>query len=274
MGKTTLAMNIIYAAARDALRRMQAGEPAGWMVFFSFEMSSDQLGQKFLAMQSGISADNQSRGRIYDKVGKVHDFSVLVEAASAYDHLPIIIDDHATPTMPAIASRCRRIQRRLGLELVVVDYMQLMTSPYGRRQDNRVQEVSDISRGLHMLAHELKVPILALSQLNRQLEGRDDKRPQLADLRESGSIEQDAQVVMFCYRDDTIWNVLNPSSAITKAATVQRARTALAGINRARAQCLRSDRREESLGSGRCGRSPFRRPQRRFADLGRVADEG
>jgi replicative DNA helicase len=199
---TTLAMNICKAAARAELEKKRRGEPNGWVAFFSFEMGSHQIGQKFLAMESGISTDTQGRGKLFDRSGKARPFQDMIDAANAYGELPIVVDDHTMPIPQAIAARCRRIKRRHGLVLVGIDYLQLMQSGFGRHSDNRVQEVSEITRALHRLSQELGVPVLALSQLNRLLEAREDKRPQLSDLRESGSIEQDATVVMFAYRDE------------------------------------------------------------------------
>ena len=194
MGKTALATNIAFNAA---LAHKLAPENGGRVAFFSLEMSAEQLATRILAEQTGISSDRIRRGEI----SRDDDFSRLVIAAQDLQTLPMHIDDTPGLSVPAMRTRARRLKRRQGLGLIVVDYLQLMRSPAGLRSENRVQEVSEITRGLKAIAKELEVPVLALSQLSRAVEQRDDKRPQLADLRESGSIEQDADVVMFIFRE-------------------------------------------------------------------------
>jgi replicative DNA helicase len=164
--------------------------------FFSLEMSADQLATRILAEQSGISSENLRMGKISRA-----DFQNLARASRDLEALPLFIDDTPGLTIAALRTRARRLKRRHGVGLVVVDYLQLLqgTSKAG---ENRVQEISEISRGLKTLAKELHVPVIALSQLSRAVEQREDKRPQLSDLRESGSIEQDADMVWFVFRED------------------------------------------------------------------------
>jgi replicative DNA helicase len=194
MGKTALATNIAFNAAKAY---MESPENGGRVAFFSLEMSAEQLATRILAEQTGISSDRIRRGEI----SRDDDFTRLVVASQDLQKLPMHIDDTPGLSVPALRTRARRLKRRQGLGLIVVDYLQLMRSPAGLRSENRVQEVSEITRGLKAVAKELDVPVLALSQLSRAVEQRDDKRPQLADLRESGSIEQDADVVMFIFRE-------------------------------------------------------------------------
>ncbi len=201
MGKTALATNIAYNAA--STRRRETG-PDGTEVrtpevvaFFSLEMSAEQLATRIIAEQAHVRSDAMRRGEIRDA-----EFDRIFEASRHLHALPMFIDDTPALTIPALRTRARRLKRQQGLSLIVVDYLQLMQGPPGLRSENRVQEVSEITRGLKAIAKELDVPVLALSQLSRQTEQREDKRPQLADLRESGSIEQDADVVMFVYREE------------------------------------------------------------------------
>lgn len=201
MAKTSLATNIAYAAAERWLRDKQDGIPddknmGAKAAFFSLEMSADQLATRILAEQSGISSESLRMGRISH-----HDFDNLSAAAARLQSLPLFIDDTPALTIAALRTRARRLKRRHDIGLVVVDYLQLLQGS-SKSGDNRVQEISEISRGLKTLAKELNVPVLALSQLSRAVESRDDKRPQLADLRESGSIEQDADMVMFLFREE------------------------------------------------------------------------
>ncbi|MBW4330510.1 replicative DNA helicase [Stakelama sp. CBK3Z-3] len=203
MGKTSLATNIAYNAARRWMDDMAAGVPPEKSVgaktaFFSLEMSADQLATRILAEQSRISSENLRMG----KISKA-EFARLADAAADLNDLPLYIDDTAGLTISGLHTRVRRLKRKLGdeLGLVVVDYLQLLQGS-GRAQDNRVNEISEISRGLKTLAKDMNVPVMALSQLSRAVEQREDKRPQLSDLRESGSIEQDADIVMFVFRED------------------------------------------------------------------------
>jgi replicative DNA helicase len=194
MGKTAFAMNIAFNAARAFLEG-KTGE-GGKVAVFSLEMSAEQLALRLLAQETGIASDKMRRGAISQE-----DFPEFVRVAQELAELPLFIDETPALTMSVLRNRARRLHRREGLGLIVVDYLQLLST--GRRGgDNRVQELSEITRGLKTLAKELGVPVLAASQLSRAVEQRDDKRPILADLRESGSIEQDADVVMFIYREE------------------------------------------------------------------------
>jgi len=202
MGKTSLATNIAFAAAqrysRDIEDGIEAEKSAGAAVaFFSLEMSADQLATRILAEQSKISSENLRMGRISKQ-----EFRELARAAAELESLPLYIDDTPGLTIAALRARARRLKRQKGIGLVVVDYLQLLQGTGRNSNENRVNEISEISRGLKTLAKELNVPVLALSQLSRAVEQREDKRPQLSDLRESGSIEQDADMVLFVYRED------------------------------------------------------------------------
>ncbi len=202
MGKTALATNIAFACAQRALRDqedgIEPGKSAGAPVaFFSLEMSADQLATRILAEQSGISSENLRMGKISQQ-----EFRNLARAAGELSTLPLYIDDTPGLTIAALRARARRLKRQKGISMIVVDYLQLLQGSGKGGNDNRVQEISEISRGLKQLAKELDLPVLALSQLSRAVEQREDKRPQLSDLRESGSIEQDADMVWFVYRGD------------------------------------------------------------------------
>jgi len=191
MGKTALATNIAFHAAKNIEKK----EAKSTVAFFSLEMSSEQLSTRILSEQSRIRSNDIRRGKVSEK-----EFEQFIETSKNIVDLPLYIDETPAITISAISNRARRIKRLFGLELIVVDYIQLMRSG-DRKNENRVQEISEITQGLKALAKELDVPVLALSQLSRAVEQRDDKKPQLADLRESGSIEQDADVVMFVYRE-------------------------------------------------------------------------
>jgi replicative DNA helicase len=202
MGKTALATNIAYNAARKCRRvpgpngqpRTEEGAVVG---FFSLEMSADQLATRVLADIADVPSDKIRRGDLTSR-----DYEQIRDAAERLDALPVYIDDTGGISISQLAARARRQQRMHGLDLMVIDYLQLITpAPGGSRSDGRVQEVTMITKSLKALAKELQIPIIALSQLSRQVEMREDKRPQLSDLRESGSIEQDADVVMFIYRE-------------------------------------------------------------------------
>ena len=201
MGKTALATKIAYGAAKallDAARAIDpTAKPKGTVAIFSLEMSAEQLAIRLLSEQARVSGDRIRRGDISQK-----DFDRFVQVSREIGQLPMEIDDTPSITLSAMRTRCRRLKRTKGLELVVVDYLQLMRPSAGTRPENRVLEISQITQGLKAIAKELAVPVLALSQLSRQVESREDKRPQLSDLRESGSIEQDADSVMFVYRDE------------------------------------------------------------------------
>ena len=202
MGKTSLATNIAYHVARayraehrpDGTVQVLDG---GVVAFFSLEMSAEQLATRIIAEQASISSEKIRRGKISEE-----EFHRIVEISRELQSLPLYIDATGGLTISQVAARARRLKRQRGLGLVVVDYLQLLAGSSRRAAEGRVQEVSEITTGLKALAKELHVPILALSQLSRQVENRDDKRPQLADLRESGSIEQDADVVLFIFREE------------------------------------------------------------------------
>ncbi len=211
MGKTTLAMNIAFNAANAILYGRANEKYKGAVAFFSLEMSSSQLAARVLSSQSKIPASAMREGSLTDE-----DFLKMSQYSAAIGKVPLYIDDTPGMSVPMIRTRARRLARKCGgIALIVIDYLQLMTSPGGRRNDNRVQEISEITRGLKMLAKELDVPVIALSQLSRSVESRDDKRPQLADLRESGSIEQDADIVMFTYREEYYLENRDPSQRIS-----------------------------------------------------------
>ena len=199
MGKTALATKIAFGAARWLMREAQETgvTPRGSVAIFSLEMSAEQLATRLLSEESRVSGERIRRGEIGQK-----EFDRFVQVSRELQVLPLHIDDTPAITLSAMRTRCRRLARTKGLSLVVVDYLQLMRPAVGTKPDNRVLEISMITQGLKALAKELEVPVLALSQLSRQVESREDKRPQLSDLRESGSIEQDADAVMFVYRDE------------------------------------------------------------------------
>jgi replicative DNA helicase len=211
MGKTSLATNIAFSAAqryaRDIEDGIEPGKSAGAAVaFFSLEMSADQLATRILAEQSNISSENLRTGRISKQ-----EFQQLARASGELSGLPLYIDDTPGLTIAALRTRARRLKRQKNVGMIVVDYLQLLQGSGKGGHDNRVQEISEISRGLKQLAKELHVPVLALSQLSRAVEQREDKRPQLSDLRESGSIEQDADIVLFVYRDDYYLQARQPA---------------------------------------------------------------
>ncbi|HET8729131.1 MAG TPA: replicative DNA helicase [Alphaproteobacteria bacterium] len=194
MGKTALATNMAFNAAKAYAET--DGKEGAVVAFFSLEMSSEQLALRILSDEAEIPSEKIRKGDM-----KRSDFPRLVEAAQTLRRVPIFVDDTAGLTITGMRTRAMRLKRQHDLGLIVVDYLQLMRPSGNQRTDNRVQEISEITRGLKMIAKDLNVPVLALSQLSRAVEQREDKRPQLADLRESGSIEQDADVVMFVYRD-------------------------------------------------------------------------
>ena len=201
MGKTALATNIAYNAA-SAYKKIVTDdgreiEEGGVVLFFSLEMSAEQLAGRLISTCAGVPSDKIRRGDIQQE-----EFERVVVASQELGRLPLYIDDTPALSITGLRQRARRVKRQYGLHLVVVDYLQLLQGPPEKRMDNRVQEVSEITRGLKTLAKDLEIPVLALSQLSRQVENREDKRPQLSDLRESGSIEQDADVVSFVYRPE------------------------------------------------------------------------
>ena len=211
MGKTALATNIAYNAAQNILERQEKSSVA----FFSLEMSSEQLSTRILSEQAKIKSDDIRRGKVSEE-----EINRYIETSRNIYNLPLFIDETPAITIATLSNRARRIKRLHGLNLVVVDYIQLMRSS-SNKNDGRVQEISEITQGLKALAKELSVPVLALSQLSRAVEQRDDKQPQLADLRESGSIEQDADVVMFVYREGYYLQRKEPREATVEHAEWQ-----------------------------------------------------
>ena len=201
MGKTALATNIAYNVAKAHRAEVQADGTmksvnGGIVGFFSCEMSAEQLATRILAEQTSIASSTIRRGGITEA-----DFEKIREYSIGLQSLPLYVDETGGLSIAQLTARARRLKRQKGLDLLVVDYIQLLLGS-SKRSDNRVQEVTEITTSLKALAKELNVPIIALSQLSRQVESRDDKRPQLSDLRESGSIEQDADVVMFVFREE------------------------------------------------------------------------
>tara|TARA_B100001123_G_C15270219_1_gene1010023 strand:- start:447 stop:1862 length:1416 start_codon:yes stop_codon:yes gene_type:complete len=190
MGKTALATNIAFNAAK----KIQNDKKKSSIAFFSLEMSSEQLSTRILAEQSRIKSNDIRRGKMSEE-----EFNKYIEISKNIRELPLYIDETPAISIAALSNRARRVKRLYGLDMIVVDYIQLMRASNFR--EGRVQEISEITQGLKALAKELSVPVIGLSQLSRAVEQRDDKKPQLADLRESGSIEQDADVVMFVYRE-------------------------------------------------------------------------
>ncbi|MEI9411500.1 replicative DNA helicase [Mesorhizobium sp. B2-5-4] len=202
MGKTSLATNIafniaeMYEPAQQADGSFKAAN-GGVVGFFSLEMSSEQLATRIISEQTEISSSKIRRGEISEM-----DFEKLVACSQTMQKIPLFIDQTGGISIAQLSARARRLKRQRGLDLIVIDYIQLMQGSSAKSSQNRVQEITEITTGLKALAKELAVPIIALSQLSRQVESRDDKRPQLSDLRESGSIEQDADVVIFVYREE------------------------------------------------------------------------
>jgi len=210
MGKTALATNIAFNAAK----KIQEDGRKSTIAFFSLEMSSEQLSTRILAEQSRIKSNDIRRGRISEE-----QFDKFIETSKNISELPLYIDETPAISIAALSNRARRIKRLYGLDMVVVDYIQLMRAANYR--DGRVQEISEITQGLKALAKELSVPVLALSQLSRAVEQRDDKKPLLSDLRESGSIEQDADVVMFVFRESYYLKNKEPRPATVEHAEWQ-----------------------------------------------------
>ena len=211
MGKTSLATNIAFNAAQ----KLQESGKKSSIAFFSLEMSSEQLSTRIISEQSRISSNDIRRGRISDD-----QFDKFLETSKNISELPLYIDETPAISIAALSNRARRIKRLFGLDMIVVDYIQLMRGTTFNK-DGRVQEISQITQGLKAIAKELSVPVVALSQLSRQVEQRDDHKPQLADLRESGSIEQDADVVMFVYREGYYLQRKEPREATVEHAEWQ-----------------------------------------------------
>jgi replicative DNA helicase len=211
MGKTSLATNLAFNAAQN----IQDNGKKSSVAFFSLEMSSEQLSTRILSEQAKIASNDIRRGRISDE-----QFDQFLETSKNISELPLFIDETPAISIAAMSNRARRIKRLHGLDLIVVDYIQLMKGTFNNK-DGRVQEISQITQGLKAIAKELGVPVVALSQLSRQVEQRDDHKPQLADLRESGSIEQDADVVMFVYREGYYLQRKEPREATVEHAEWQ-----------------------------------------------------
>ncbi len=194
MGKTSLATNIAFNIAKNA---QASDDKKSSVLFFSLEMSSEQLARRILSEQAKISSNDIRRGNLSE-----NDLDNLVSVSKEILEIPLYIDDTPAVNIGTLSSRARRIKRKNGLGVIVIDYLQLLRPSKNSRNESRVLEVSEITQGLKALAKELNIPIIALSQLSRQVEQREDKKPQLSDLRESGSIEQDSDVVMFIYREE------------------------------------------------------------------------
>jgi replicative DNA helicase len=202
MGKTSLATNIAYNVAKAWQGEVRADGHistvnGGIVGFFSLEMSAEQLATRIIAERTGIPSSTIRRGGISEQ-----DFEVIRDVSLELANMKFFVDETGGLSIAQLVARARRLKRQRGLDLVVIDYIQLLQGSSRRGQENRVQEITEITTNLKALAKELQVPIIALSQLSRQVESRDDKRPQLSDLRESGSIEQDADVVLFVYREE------------------------------------------------------------------------
>jgi replicative DNA helicase len=211
MGKTSLATNIAFNAAKN----IQDNGKKSSVAFFSLEMSSEQLSTRILSEQARIGSNDIRRGRISDE-----QFDDFLETSKNIAELPLFIDETPAISIAAMSNRARRIKRLYGLDMIIVDYIQLMRGTTYNK-DGRVQEISQITQGLKAVAKELGVPVVALSQLSRQVEQRDNHKPQLADLRESGSIEQDADVVMFVYREGYYLQRTEPREATVEHAEWQ-----------------------------------------------------
>ncbi len=211
MGKTSLATNIAFNAAQ----KLQSSGKKSTIAFFSLEMSSEQLSTRILAEQARIRSNDIRRGKISDE-----QFDKFLETSKNISELPLYIDETPAISIAAMSNRARRVKRLFGLDMIIVDYIQLMRGTTFNK-DGRVQEISQITQGLKAIAKELSIPVVALSQLSRQVEQRDDHKPQLSDLRESGSIEQDADVVMFVYREGYYLQRKEPREATVEHAEWQ-----------------------------------------------------
>lgn len=229
MGKTALATTIAYNAAKAVAREdedaLVRGEKPRSIGFFSLEMSGEQLAMRLLASACGVGSHKLQRGDLSQD-----EFNRLVESSTDMARLPLHIDDTPALTIGALRSRARRLKRVHNVSLLVVDYLQLVRPSSSGSQSNRVQEVSEITQGLKAIAKELDIPVIALSQLSRAVESRDDKRPQLADLRESGSIEQDADIVMFVFREEYYKQRLQPKEGTPEHATWMAEMAAIHGV--------------------------------------------
>ena len=210
MGKTALGTNIAFNAAKKFKEKEdefgnKTTIDGGKIAFFSLEMSSEQLATRVLAEQSKISSDKMRKAELNKE-----DFKKIAKVSSELENLNLVIDDNPILTIPSLRTRARRLKRIYDIDMIIIDYLQLMSGSQNVRNDGRVQEISEITRGLKAIAKELNIPIIALSQLSRQVEQREDKRPLLSDLRESGTIEQDSDVVMFIFRESYYLERMEP----------------------------------------------------------------
>ncbi len=258
MGKTSLATNIAFNIAEAYEPEIQPDGTSksvngGVVGFFSLEMAAEQLATRIIAEQTEISSSKIRRGEIND-----HDFEKLVACSQMMHRIPLYIDQTGGISIAQLAARARRLKRQRGLDVLIIDYIQLMQG--NKRTDNRVQEITEITTGLKALAKELGVPIIALSQLSRQVENREDKRPQLSDLRESGSIEQDADVVLFVYRDEYYLQNREPEIGSTEYEQWQ---TKL-DFARGKADVIIAKQRHGPTGTAQLG---FQAEYTRFSDL-------
>ena len=229
MGKTALATTIAYNAAKAVQREdedaAERGEKPRSVGFFSLEMSGEQLAMRLLAAACGVGSHKLQRGDLTQE-----EFQRLVESSTDMSRLPLHVDDTPALTIGAVRSRARRLKRVHNVSLIVIDYLQLIRPSTTGSNAGRVQEVSEITQGLKAIAKELDVPVIALSQLSRQVESREDKRPQLADLRESGSIEQDADIVMFVFREEYYKQRLQPKEGTPEHAQWMQEMAAIHGV--------------------------------------------
>ena len=210
MGKTALGTNIAFNAAKKFKEKEdefgnKTTIDGGKIAFFSLEMSSEQLATRVLAEQSKISGDKMRKAELNKE-----DFKKIAKVSSELENLNLVIDDNPILTISSLRARARRLKRLYNIDMIIIDYLQLMSGSQNVKNDGRVQEISEITRGLKAIAKELNIPIIALSQLSRQVEQREDKRPLLADLRESGTIEQDSDVVMFIFRESYYLERMEP----------------------------------------------------------------
>ncbi|MCB1562683.1 MAG: replicative DNA helicase [Alphaproteobacteria bacterium] len=257
MGKTALAVNWAFNAAKRFAET--GGEEGGRVAFFSLEMSSDQLATRILSDQSGISGDAIRKGNI-----RQDDFRAFVEASQRMSQVPLYIDDTPSLTIGAVRTRARRLKRQHGLDMLVVDYLQLLRGSGSRQSsENRVLEISEITRGLKAIAKELEIPVIALSQLSRAVEQREDKRPLLSDLRESGSIEQDADVVMFVYREEYYLSRTEPEPGTDKHLKWQESMERAHNVG----ECIVAKQRHGPIGTVRMHFDPN---VTRFSDLDQI----
>ena len=257
MGKSALAANIASHVAEAAVRSRESEVPDGGAVgFFSLEMSAEQVATRILSERAKIPSEDIRRGKISNE-----EFNRLAQAGKELESLPLYIDHTGAIPITTLAARARRLKRECpNLSLIVVDYLQLATAYTRRTSDGRVQEIAEITQGLKALAKQLFIPVLALSQLSRQVESREDKRPQLSDLRESGSIEQDADVVMFIYREEYYLEQAQPSEGTSQHAKWRENMERAHGL----AELLISKQRHGSTGVVRL---QFQANVTRFSDL-------